>query len=63
METETWLEKAERLRSSLAQRQDGAPAPSDEAAARERITIALWLRREFSAEAVQEDTSLPLEVL
>lgn len=48
MDTETWLQKAERLRLALEQLPPRPALEPDEAAARESIAIALWLRREFS---------------
>ena len=46
MNSETWLDKAARLQRSLAG-PDEWRNPDDEIAARNRIKIALWLRREF----------------
>ena len=48
MDSETWLDKATRLHRWLA-RPAGPDGAEEETAARERIKIALWLRREFSA--------------
>jgi hypothetical protein len=50
MDSETWLEKAERLRSLLLRPGQAPGFDNDETAARERIKIALWLRREFADE-------------
>lgn len=49
MNSETWLDKATRLQESLARHGKPPGFAEDEIAARERIEIALWLRREFSA--------------
>jgi hypothetical protein len=53
MNSETWLEKATRLQRSLARR-DTARLADEDAAARERIELALWLRHEFSEAAPDE---------
>jgi hypothetical protein len=61
MNSEAWLEKAERLRGELtrlhAAEVDEIVEPStDERETRERVTIARWLRSEFS-DAPPEDTA------
>ena len=48
MDSETWLQKAERLRVALDELPPRPALEPDEAAARESIAIALWLRHEFS---------------
>jgi hypothetical protein len=50
MNSETWLEKAERLQRSLAGDR-AQPLRDVTETTGERIKIALWLRREFSNEA------------
>jgi len=65
MNTETWLEKAERLRGELTRLHAAevnefmAPALADHEA-RERITIAHWLRSEFSDEPPVDNATLAL---
>lgn len=51
MNHETWLEKAARLRTHLDALPDGAD---------QQITIAIWLRQEFSDEAVEDTATLAL---
>ena len=53
MEAETWLEMAERLRGELG-RVQRAKLETDDRAIVERMTIALWLRSEFSEEKSAE---------
>jgi hypothetical protein len=59
MNSQPWLEKAERLRHALARLRDtqafNGNAAADEPAAIERVAIAHWLRQEFSDEP-PEDT-------
>ena len=52
MDSESWLEKAERLRTILESLDRAAGLSVEDVAARESITIALWLRHEFSEEHV-----------
>lgn len=64
MNPNTWLEKAERLRSRLDSVRSELSADHEhmnqDPAGMERVTIARWLCEEFSGE-VQEDTNtLPL---
>lgn len=47
MDSETWLEKATRLQRALVRPGHAPGDDGDEVAARDRIKIALWLRREF----------------
>lgn len=55
MDSETWLEKAARLQRALTPPHESSRDIDDETAARDRVKIALWLRREFSA--VDDDAS------
>lgn len=48
MDSETWLDKAERLRSLLVHLAEAPPLDGPDAQARETIAIAVWLRGEFS---------------
>jgi hypothetical protein len=65
MNSEAWLDKAERLRSELARLQGAegieasTPVPEDREA-RERVAIARWLRTEFSDEAPDDTNTLAL---
>ena len=59
MNSETWLEKARRLQSSLVRPGRAPGFDEDELAARERIKIALWLRREFSEEPGRSENVVP----
>ena len=65
MNTETWLEKAERLRGELARLHAAEldelvePAMADHEG-RERVAIARWLRREFSEEPPADTATLTL---
>jgi hypothetical protein len=54
MNSETWIEKAQRLQGALTRGEKSSAFDGDEAAARERVEIALWLRREFSDEPPAE---------
>jgi len=47
VDSETWLDKATRLQRALARPAPGADLSDEENTARERIKLALWLRREF----------------
>ncbi len=58
MNSETWLQKAERLQRMLASREEDCRDRNDESEHRERITIALWLRREFCVD-ITESAELP----
>jgi hypothetical protein len=63
MNPEAWLDRAERLRHELARLRaaelDEMVEPSaDEHDARERVTIARWLREEFSAEPPEDTATL-----
>jgi hypothetical protein len=67
MNSEEWLEKAERLRSTLAylreaHRPCAAASTVDFAPpeALERVAIAHWLRQEFSAHPPEDTQTLPL---
>lgn len=61
MNSETWLDKAARLQRTLVR--PGLPGfDDDENAARERIKIALWLRREFSEETERDGNVVPFAV-
>ena len=64
MNPNPWLEKAERLRSTIASlRQVGTSEnePGEEGpAAMERLAIAHWLRQEFSDEPPEDTATLPL---
>lgn len=57
MDSETWLDKATRLQRSLNRRSELPRLADDEAAARERIELALWLRHEFS-EVTSDDSNV-----
>lgn len=59
MNSETWLEKAARLQRTLMRPGNVVAFDEDESAARERIKIALWLRREFSDEALRLENIVP----
>jgi hypothetical protein len=48
MNSETWLDKAARLHAEIVPPGHGARETDEQAAARDRVKIALWLRREFS---------------
>ena len=58
MNSETWLDKAARLQRTLL-RPGFRSFDDDENAARERIKIALWLRREFSEENERDGNVVP----
>ena len=65
MNSEVWLEKAERLRDELtrlhAAELDEIVTPNpEERDARERVAIARWLRCEFSDEAPEDTNTLAL---
>ena len=47
MNSETWLQKAERLQRTLELSRDGFHDADDVRIQSERIKIALWLRQEF----------------
>ena len=49
MHSETWHDLATRLHKELVPRGHGAREEDEEDAARARMKIALWLRREFGA--------------
>lgn len=55
MDSETWLEKAARLQRALMPSGQGMGFDDDEAAARDRIKIALWLKREFEDPSVRDE--------
>lgn len=57
MDSESWLEKAERLRSVLDELNAVTGLKPDEAAAREIVTIALWLRNEFAESPNFDETA------
>lgn len=59
MDSETWLEKAERLRSCLARGASARIEDDDVAIARDRMKIALWLRTEFGEEDGRAENVLP----
>ncbi|MES2693555.1 MAG: hypothetical protein V4773_08785 [Verrucomicrobiota bacterium] len=59
MDSETFLQKAERLRAVLDRLSDSPPLPPDEATARETIAIAVWLHDEFGPSTPED---LPLSV-
>jgi hypothetical protein len=64
MNPNDWLEKAERLRSTLAlvrevNRPD-IPYAHDTPEGRERVTIAHWLRHEFSEDPPEDTQTLSL---
>ena len=50
MDAETWLEKATRLQRVLTPTKHGTGSEDEADLARDRIKIALWLRREFDAD-------------
>lgn len=54
MDSESWLEKADRLRVLLDRLETAPVLEPGEAAARESIAIALWLRKEFAGEVAME---------
>lgn len=58
MHTNSWLEKAERLRAYLAHRRDLNLSGDMESA--EREAIAHWLRAEFSDQPPEDTATLPL---
>ena len=65
MNSEAWLDRAERLRHELtrlhAAELDEMLEPSaDERETRERVVIARWLRSEFSDEPPEDSTTLAL---
>ncbi len=65
MSSQTWLEKAERLRSELARLRAAQPPPVadpdlDGEEALERVAIAQWLRSEFSDEPPEDTATLAL---
>jgi hypothetical protein len=65
MNSEAWLEKAERLRSELSRLHTAefdeivTPHP-EERDARERVAIARWLRSEFSDAPPEDTATMPL---
>jgi len=63
MDSETWLEKAERLRLVLEELNAVKGLRADEAAEREIVTIAIWLRNEFAAETPTLDETSALSIL
>jgi hypothetical protein len=66
MNPNAWLEKAERLRSSLARLRLTASheeTSADHLESVERVAIAHWLREEFSDEPSEDARTLPLFVL
>lgn len=63
--TGAWLEKAEQLQGTLAHLKAAPPADagvvdSDEQEAMKRLTIARWLRAEFSDEPPEDTATLAL---
>ena len=65
MNSEAWLERAERLRHELvrlhAAELDEMMVPSvDERESRERVVIASWLRSEFGDEPPEDTATLAL---
>lgn len=69
MNSEAWLEKAERLRSTLADLREArrteithlhAVLPLDAPATLERVAIAHWLRQEFSEQPAEDTQTMPL---
>ena len=61
MNGETWLEKATQLQRTLGVASHVTHAEDDERLARDRIKIALWLRREFDA-IPEESNILPFSL-
>ncbi len=51
MDSESFLQKAERLRAVLDRLSNSPQLPPEDAAAREVITIAVWLHDEFGEPA------------
>ena len=66
MNPNEWLEKAERLRTTLTQlreaRHDQQGGTQQEIDIIERTAIAHWLRQEFSDEPPEDTSTLPLFV-
>ena len=65
MNSEAWLDKAERLRSELArlhaaEGNEFIGLVPEAREARERVAIARWLRTEFSDEAPDDTNTLAL---
>ncbi len=64
MNPNAWLEKAERLRSTIARLRDARPGENetahDEPEHLERVAIAHWLREEFSDEPPEDTATLTL---
>ena len=63
MNRNTWLERAERLRSSLAhlRQTEAYDEPTvDHLESIERVAIAHWLREEFSEEPPEDNGTLAL---
>jgi len=64
MNPNAWLEKAERLRSTIAQLRDAQRGDNehahDEPENLERVAIAHWLRQEFSDEPPDNTATMPL---
>lgn len=54
MDSESWLEKVDRLRVLLDRLQTAPVLEAGEAAARDSIAIALWLRKEFTGDVAME---------
>ena len=66
MNPNSWLERAERLRSSLARlrQTEGHDETTEEhLESVERVTIAHWLREEFADEPPEDTQTLPLFVI
>lgn len=60
MDTESWVERAERLRLEL-EREHGF-ATASKSAAKARETIARWLRDEFAGAPPNDAAQLPLHL-
>jgi hypothetical protein len=66
MNPHAWLEKAERLRSSLVrlrQTQAHDETTEEHLESIERVAIAHWLREEFTDEPPDDTQTLPLFVI
>jgi hypothetical protein len=64
MPSESWLQRAERLRSTLSRVRDSQRVDTEafhhDPADVERVAIAHWLREEFSEEPHEDTATLPL---
>ena len=54
MDSESFLQKAERLQSLLHRLSEAPPLAPEDAEAREQIAIAVWLHDEFRAVARED---------